>query len=51
MDMDIDWDILGDSMSLKYPPFPPAVKSMRGTHLRFDVSALVITGVSTGEEG
>ena len=32
------------------PPFPPAAKSMRGAHLRFDVSALIIAGVSTGEE-
>jgi hypothetical protein len=32
------------------PPFPPAVKSMRGTHLRFDMSALIITGVSTGKK-
>jgi hypothetical protein len=36
--------------SIKFPPFPTAVKSMRGTHLRFDMSALIITGVSTGEE-
>jgi hypothetical protein len=49
---------------MKYPPFPssawgevirpfkrrPTVKSMRGTRLRLDVSALIITGVSTGEE-
>jgi len=34
---------------IKYPPFPPAVKSMPGTQERFDVSALIITGVSTGE--
>lgn len=41
---------LGGLTPIKYPPFPPAVKSMRGTHLRFDVSALILTGVSTGEE-
>lgn len=47
---------LEDSLTLRYP----AAKSMRGTtledslplryHLRFDVSALIIVGVSTGEE-
>ena len=51
---------LGVLNPVKYPPFPtledsltlryPTVKSMRGTHLRFDTSALIITGVSTGEE-
>ena len=48
--MDTDLDILGTLSPIKYPPFPPTVKSRRGTHLRFDVSALIITGVSTGEE-
>jgi hypothetical protein len=32
------------------PLFPPAVKSMRGTHLRLNMSALIITGVSTRKE-
>ncbi len=65
--MHSDLDILGVLNPVKYPPFPPTVKSMRGTHrsaerlcpelvegsrrsLRFDTSALIITGVSTGEE-
>jgi hypothetical protein len=48
-------DILAGSLvrrltPIKYPPFPLTVKSMRGTYLRFDMSALIITGVSTGEE-
>ena len=51
MDMRINLDILGGPHHpVKYPPFPPAVKSMRGIHLRFNMSALIITGVSTGEE-
>jgi hypothetical protein len=51
---------LGVLNPVKYPPFPtfedsltlryPAVKSMRGTHLRSSKSALIITGVSTGKE-
>jgi hypothetical protein len=48
--MDTDLDISGTLSPIKYPPFPPAVKSMRGTHLRLDVSTLIITAVSTGEE-
>ncbi len=48
--MDSDLDILGGLTPIKYPPFPTAAKSMRGTHLRLDVSALIIAGVSTGEE-
>lgn len=30
--MNTDLDILGTLSPIKYPPFPPAVKSMRGTH-------------------
>lgn len=48
--MHSDLDIFGVLNPVKYPPFPPAAKSMRGTHLRFDTSALIIAGVSTGEE-
>ena len=63
--MHSDLDILGGPHHpIKYPPFPeaawgellrpfkrrPAAKSMRGTRARFDVSALIIAGVSTGEE-
>ncbi len=48
--MDTDLDILGTLSRIKYPTFPTAVKSMRGTYLRFELSALMITGVSTGEE-
>ncbi len=48
--MDTDLDILGTLSRIKYPPFPTAVKSMRGTQERFELSALMITGVSTGEE-
>ncbi len=48
--MDTDFDILGTLSRIKYPPFPTAVKSMRGTHLWFGRTALMITAVSTGEE-
>ncbi len=48
--MDTDLDILGTLSPIKYPPFPTTVKSMRGTHLRLGRTALMITGVSTGEE-
>ncbi len=48
--MDTDLDILGTLSPIKYPPFPTAVKSMGDTYLRFGRTALIITGVSTGEE-
>ncbi len=46
--MDTDLDILGTLSRIKYPPFPTAVKSMRGTYLRFGRTALIITGVGNG---
>jgi len=48
--MDIDLDILGTLSPIKYPPFPPALKSRRGTQERFGRTALIITGVTRGEE-
>jgi hypothetical protein len=57
--MHSDLKILGVLNPIKFPSFPtledsltlpyPAVKSMRGTRSMRDMSALIITGVSTGE--
>jgi hypothetical protein len=43
-------EILGLLNPVKFPSFPPTVKSMRGTRRWLDMSALIITGVSTREE-
>lgn len=48
--MHSDLKNLGVLNPINFSPFPPAAKSMRGTHLRFDMSALIIAGGSTGEE-
>jgi hypothetical protein len=43
-------EILGGLTPVKFPPFPLVVKLMRGTRRWLDMSAPIITRVSTGEE-